>query len=156
SMLAWPPVENLARSFLWDTGASPGAPLLASLVFVVLAIGVIGTLIWRAVFASLAREQGLHGIGRLAIAFGAGILIGQFLSFDLQNLYGDVETGVAGSWGFKALWAITLFASLFGLFRWIAGSATLWLLSAATERSPHFVYGVGLCIAAVWLASLFG
>ena len=79
-----------------------------------LVVGVVGVGIWRATFAALARGETLHGLGRLGLGLGVGMLCGQFLSFmgeELGHQTVDLDA---------ILWSVLVVTSLGCFFRWLA------------------------------------
>jgi len=166
--IALPSVDFLLDSFGTGIGAVTTysglllfSVLGAALIFAPLMVGVVGSGAWRTTFAALVRGEAPSGAGRLGIALGLGIGLGQILSF--EAVAGGVEQSTpinpALFLGFNVLWVALLVASLFFLLRWIVVGASLWMGTATTRRSLRLAYVSGLIVAsgllALWIGVLF-
>jgi hypothetical protein len=134
----------------------------AALLFVPLALGVVGTGAWRNVFAARVRGETTGHIGVLGIGLGLGVILGLILSFEAVLWPIFAPTGWLG-WiilvAVILLGAVLLPGSLFCLLHWVAAGASTWLEAATTLRALHLTYRLGVVITgglvAVWLALLF-
>jgi len=129
----------------------------AGLIFAPLIVGVVGSSVWRAALAALARRTMPRGTGRLALGLGLGLLLGQYLSLAALALSTSkfALTGL-NRFVFDVLWiGVVLISSWFFLY-WIAAGAWTWMEVAVASRSPRPAYRVGLIIAGIWLTVWLG
>ncbi len=140
---------------------------LSSLIFAPLAVGLAGTGVWRATFASLAAPARwtppLPRVWSLAAGLASGLLLGRILSFEIYfqwaltpALWQD-RLAVAG---FYLLFGLVLLAGLYLFLVWIALGARVWLEVAAGWRMPRTIYLLSLGLAGLlvsrWLGVLYG
>ena len=135
-------------------------PLAASLVCAPLAVGIVGTGVWRATFAALAEGQRPPGAARAGVALGLGLVLGQELSLAAVE-FSRGQGPVVGLplIVLNLVWGGLLIAVLALFFRWVAAGASTWLEVTVDDPSPGQAYRIGLGIAggllAVWLGVLF-
>jgi hypothetical protein len=131
--------------------------ILASSVFAILIAGIVGTRIWRSSLAAFAGVAAEPRTARLGFALALGLVLGlQFsfsAAFDVQEQLPN--RGLATFvWNGFLIAALLLASSLF--VRWEKISASAWLGSTASARSPLIVYLVARVISAVFLAVILG
>jgi len=150
--IAFQNVENFV-----PTSDSFFATLGAGLIFAPLIVGVVGSGIWRAALAALARRTMPRGTGRMALGLGLGLLLGQNLSLAAFALSKSklALTGL-NLFVFDILWIGVVFVSSLFFLYWIAAGASAWMEVAAASRSPRPAYRVGLIIAGLWLTLWLG
>jgi hypothetical protein len=131
-----------------------------ALIFIPMAVGVIGISIWRAMFAAMMRNEKLHGIGRLGIGLGFGLLIGKQLSFffyDQKTTPGTLS-GVSLI-ALETVWGILLIISMFLFVHWVVEGSSTWLEAIVAFGSPRRFYVWGQAMIALlltlWLVHLF-
>ncbi|HEY3080496.1 MAG TPA: M48 family metalloprotease [Chloroflexota bacterium] len=157
--LALPNVVRL-MGLLVPLGQIPVRPLVAALLFVPLAVGVIGVGTWRSTFAAMVRGQRPRGVGRLGLGLGVGFVLGENLSFAAVDFS---KSAWALSGGplllLELLWGGVLVLLLVPFVYWIRTGAASWLEVAAGASSPRPAYRLGLSVAAglltVWVGLLF-
>ncbi len=164
-------LSSLAASALVVINArvSAGAPLtypdnlpwiVSGIIFASLAVGIIGTGVWRATFGELIRGGMPRGVNKLGMALGLGLICGQQLSF-YSWVYLDQNGTLdyAAIFGFNLVWSALLMASLILLLQWIRAAASAWFAVVLKGRHPRVAYIPCLIIAGVvlawWLGYLF-
>ena len=140
--IAYESVVVLLGSFVSDAF---DLRVLAGVVFVPLAAGLIGVAVWREAFAAHAegREPASPWVDGLALA--AGFLLGPELALDRiagadDTLLRDVFQGEG------ILWTIALVAGLVLILAWIRTSASWWLRGLGGTR-PTLAQAAGLLVA---------
>jgi Zn-dependent protease with chaperone function len=135
-------------------------PLVAALLLVPPAVGVIGVGTWRATFVAQLRGERPRRIGRLGVGLALGFVVGENVSFAAVGFS-------AGAWAISGalllllelLWGGLLLLLLVPFVYWIRSGAASWLAVAAGLPSPRPVYRLGLAVAAglltVWVGLLF-
>ena len=114
------------------------APMLTALFFAPLAVGVVGLGVWRGTFEAWARNETPRGMGRLGLALGLGVMVGQALSLDAPVVAG--ETPVV----FNLLLGVSLLVGLPCFLWWISIGARAWLERVTILRSLRVVVLLGL------------
>lgn len=126
--------------------------LLAAVAFAPLAMGVVGVGLWRATWATLATGGARLPSWPLALALGAGFLIGPQLALERGvRIEGDdtlLETTLNGG----APWIAVLVIGLILLFAWVAASAGGWIRALAGATRPTRATLAGLLFASGLLA----
>jgi hypothetical protein len=154
--IAFPSVELLLSLFIPASHASLRS-LGAGLLLAPFVVGVVGLGAWRATFATLARGETPHVAVQLGLGIGAGILLGQQLSFvAFAMAKGAPPAPGVSRLTFDALWSILLVAGVLLLLVWLVAGATAWLEVTVSWRSPRPAYTAGLAIAGVLLAAWLG
>jgi hypothetical protein len=120
-----------------------------------LIVGVVGSGVWRATFAEVYGRLPRTGTGRLALALGAGALVGQKLSF-FEFGHEQSEQALHGITLllFDAAWCTLLSVCIAVFLHWVAESAEAWLPAAAALPSPRPLLRTGLWVAGSVLAVL--
>jgi Zn-dependent protease with chaperone function len=146
--IAFESVVQLLSSFVDDPF---DLHLLAGLVFVPLAAGVVGVAIWREAFAAHAegRDPARPWVDALALA--AGFLVGPELALDRIATADSTLLRELGS-ADGVLWAAALVTGLVLLVAWIRTSASWWL-RALGGRRPLVAQTAGLLIGGAALSS---
>jgi Zn-dependent protease with chaperone function len=156
--VAFPQVHSLL-SLLAGTNAQLSLTSLAlGFIFAPLIVGVAGLGAWRTTFVALIRGEAPRCAARLGLALGAGVVVGQALSFDAAagTLGRSVSSGSGLFSGFGALWAVLLLVGLYLFLLWVAAGASQWLAVATTGRSVRRTCALGLFVASVVLAIWIG
>jgi Zn-dependent protease with chaperone function len=148
--IAYESVVQLLTSFYDDAF---DLRFTAGLVFVPLAVGVVGVAIWREAFAAHAegRKPASPWVDSLALA--AGFLLGPELALD--RIVGFEDTLLQEIDGVGALWTLALAAGLALLLAWIRTSASWWL-RALGGRRPSLAQAAGLLVAGAALTAFTG
>ncbi len=159
--IAFANLVNLLHLLL-PAGQEPLATPGATMLFVPLAVGVVGSGVWRDAFAALARGEPLRGAGRLGFGLGLGLVLGQILSLD-SALGQSLEPAGFLEWitliVFNLLWFALLLISLSGFLQWIATGASVWLeVVAGWPSTLRLITALGLTldggVLALWMDSL--
>jgi Zn-dependent protease with chaperone function len=156
SSVAFPGVSLLLKSFLIGSDLDFYTSIFTSLIFAPLAMGVVGTGIWRMTFAERLRAERHRGVGQLGLGLTLGIVIGHFISFESFNnlkLYQDLELLFIGGY---ALWTVLLLLSVLFVVWWIRVSSSAWVIILSKVRSPKIPVVIGLFIAGIMFALLVG
>lgn len=135
---------------------APLAGAVAGLFLGGLAVGVVGSALWRATFAALAEGKTPRGTGRIALSVVLGIAIGQLLSL---SVVGTDLPSLNTLGEFLAVCAIEgffLLGSLWLILRWIVTDATTWLHVSASTSTLRWSSLLGLIVAGGIWAGCFG
>jgi Zn-dependent protease with chaperone function len=146
--IAFESVVQLLSSFVDDPF---DLHLLAGLVFVPLAAGVVGIAIWREAFAAHADGRDPASPWADALALAAGFLVGPELALDRIATADSTLLRELGSAG-GLLWAAVLVTGLVLLVAWIRTSASWWL-RALGGRRPLAAQTAGLLVGGAALSS---
>jgi hypothetical protein len=131
--------------------------VVAGLLFGGLTIGVVGSLLWRATFATLVEGKTPQRTGWIALGVVLGIASGLLLS--LSSSIGNEwpPLNVLGSllvaW---TLWGLTLLGSLWLVLRWLMVAATTWLPVTANTSILRWSSRSSLIVAGGIWATFFG
>ena len=156
--VAFPQVHSLLSLLAGSTTQIFLTSLALGFIFAPLIVGIAGLGAWRTTFVALIRGEAPHCEAKLGLALGAGVIVGQALSFDAAagTLGQSVWAGPGLLSGFGALWAILLVVSLYLFVLWVVAGASQWLAVAATGRSVRRTCVLGLCVASIVLALWIG
>jgi len=144
------PFLSLALSLAIPSQLEYWAPMLTALFFAPLAVGVVGLGAWRGTFEALARNKAPRGMGRLGLALGLGVMVGQVLSLDAPTVPG--ETSVV----FNLLLGVSLLVGLPCFLWWISIGARAWLDRVTTHSSLRLVVLLGLITVGLLSTVLLG
>ena len=152
--IAFPNVQLLLQTLVMG---SVQVGILAASVFAILIAGIVGTRIWRSTLAALVGAAPAPKTGRLGLALALGLVLGLKFSFSAAFA---VQAPVPGRTLVTFLWDGLLVIALItgsALFvRWEMISASAWLGTTATARSPLMMYLFAQAVSAVFLAVIFG
>ncbi len=129
-------------------------------------VGIIGSGVWRATFASLIAGKTIPRAVQASIALVLGLLLGQVLSlssvatFDGEGLPyllpGQLsQSSFADQSGFFLVWVVLLLIILFLLFGWIRTCASTWLRVALNGSRRGWIYWITIVIASIVLGVWF-
>jgi hypothetical protein len=131
--------------------------IITGLIVAPLVAGIVGLGIWRSIFASLARAEKPQGTGRLGLALGLGVFLGNFISFNSSIiLFKSDQLGWISFLGSNIIMGIFLIIILILFLKWVMVGASVWLEVVTTSRSLRFTYLAGLFIASGFLTIFFG
>jgi hypothetical protein len=152
--IAFPNMQLLLQTLV--TG-SIQVGILASAIFATLIAGVVGTRIWRSSLAALVGVGPAPKTARLGLALALGLVLGLNFSFSAAFTAPATIPGrtfVTFLWDGLLILALIAGSALF--VRWEMISASVWLGSKATARSPLRIYLFAQLISAVLLAVILG
>jgi Zn-dependent protease with chaperone function len=129
--------------------------MLAAAVFVPLTMAAVGVGVWRSSWAALVENRVPPSTWPLALALGAGFVLGPELSLERIVPSGD-ETLLTTSLESSALWIAALLAGVVLLVAWVGGSAAAWIRALAGSRPPSLVLVAGLLVASGVLSVFVG
>jgi Zn-dependent protease with chaperone function len=141
---------SLALSLAIPSQLENWAPMLTALFFAPLAVGVVGLGVWRGTFEALARNKTPRGMGRLGLALGLGVMVGQALSLDAPAIAGGTPIV------FNLLLGVSLLIGLPCFLWWISIGARAWLERVTTRRSLRLVFSLGLILVGLLSTVLLG
>lgn len=122
-----------------------------------LTIGIIGSTLWRAIFAALVEGKKQYGIGRIACGFVLGSVLGIALSFSSiagSNLLSFNTLGILLlTW---ILLSLLLLGSVWLVLRWVAMVATIWLPLTTHPSILRWSSRFTLLVAGIVWAVFFG
>jgi len=130
--------------------------MLAAAAFAPLAMGAVGVGIWRSDWGALAADDGAPPTWPLALAFGAGLVVGPELALQrVASTEGD-RTLLGSALGSGAAWIAALAVGLMLLFAWVSESARTWIRARGGSRRPTAETLAGLVLASGILAVFVG
>jgi Zn-dependent protease with chaperone function len=132
---------------------------LSYLVLMPLAVGIVGTAVWRDGIASLLTQRRMYNSGRLGVAFAIGFAYRQLdtaLHFYARGIFAVIPTKESlhsNAAGYMivslALQVIVLSIVLVLIFSWLAACASAWFEVALESPSPRRVMIGSLIVALV-------
>lgn len=139
---------------------SVGSLYITGFIFALLSIGIVGQGVWRGSLATLIQDKQnggssfVLGSGKLGLALGIGIILGQFISFSTETQIANAYIDQLSS--SKFTWSLIFVVSLYCFFRWVEACSILWLRIGIIQHSFRLIYIIGLMIATGWLTLWFG
>lgn len=131
---------------------------LALLLFAPLAVGVVGSGVWRSVFAAITLGRSAQPVIWISVGLGMGLVLGRKLSFDaaIQALSPNEQWLAALT--SDLFWGVLLTMMVYLFLRWLKASATPWLATVTAPRRLAQVTIAGFITSAVilswWLGGL--
>lgn len=125
--------------------AAPVAPLV---------MGVVGVGVWRGAWRALVEGVARPPTWLLALALGAGFLVGPQLALQRAIRLEDDATLLESALGEGAPWIALLAVSLVLLLAWVGASAESWIRARAGAEPPGWATLFGLLVASGFLAAL--
>jgi hypothetical protein len=145
--VAYPDLALLLGDLSSGTGLPIAPNVLAGVVFGSLAAGVVGTGIWRQVFASLTEPVRRLNLGRLAWGLGIGFTLGPTLS--LTGSLAVSNPLSPATLAFSVVWGVLVVLVIRLLLDWMATGARAWLSLGLDRTALRRGYGIGLVLAAL-------
>ncbi len=130
--------------------------VIAGLLFGGLTIGVVGSLLWRATFATLVEGKTPQRTGWTALGVVLGITVGLVLSLSSFTSTWPPLNVLGGFLVGWTLWGLTLLGSLWPVLRWIVVAATTWLPVTANTSILRWSSRSSLIVAGGIWAVFFG
>lgn len=130
--------------------------LLAAAAFAPLAMGAVGVGIWRSSWCALAENRVPPRSWPLALALGAGLLVGPELALERIVPLEDESPLLESALGSGGPWIVALAVGLVLLLAWVGGSAEAWIRALAGSTRPTVATVAGLLVASGLLATFVG
>lgn len=135
-----------AGSFLTGTPFDGQQLMLTAVLFLPVAIGIVGLGVWRSVAAGACSK-----LGRLAMCFALGLIAGEKLAFQ-PNMLSRVP--LLSPYGL--IWSGALVAAAYVCLCWVKLGASAWLeTQAGRQRFPRYICTLGLALAGLAFAGWF-
>ena len=150
--IAYESMVKLVATFVDDEIAQH---MLGAAAFVPLTMAAIGVGVWRSSWAALAENRVPPATWPLALALGAGFVLGPELSLERIVPSGD-ETLLTTAVESSALWIAALLVGVVLLVAWVGGSAGAWIRALAGSTRPTTVLVAGLLVASGVLSVFIG
>lgn len=129
---------------------------MALVIYAPLAIGVVGSGVWRSVFAAITLGIPAQPLAWISLGLGLGLTIGRQLSFDAAREALSLDEQWSVALASDLYWGLFLIGFLYLFFYWLQAGAVFWLATVTSPDSLRRVTLVGFVIGTVLLAWWLG